>query len=133
MLFRSPSPAPPPAPRAFEPVVFWVGIVAGSLAALFGTAGIIDAMQSSPSGEWSGLGVLATFVVDGPIGLALIGVAFTQRVPRRRWGLLLLGLALLALPFLAAMALQHRRTQQRRETEERVQRRMREAVGKEAK
>ncbi|MFM8471675.1 MAG: hypothetical protein ACKODH_17215 [Limisphaerales bacterium] len=108
--------------------MFWIAVVVGTLAALFGTAGIYDASHSSASGEWSGLGVLAMFVVDVPAGLILAGTAFTQRLPRRRGGLVLFGVVLVALPFLGAYALQQHRVQQHRESEERIQRRTREVL-----
>ena len=106
--------------------MFWIAVAASVGAGLFGLAGLLDAAQSSPSGEWAGLGVLATLIVDVPVGLIVFGVAFTQRRKSRRAILLLVGLALIVLPFLVAMTLQHRRTRQRRETEERIMRRTRE-------
>ena len=126
-------PVPPPAPRPFEPIVFWIAVVVGGLAALFGAAGIYDAAQSSGSGEWSGLGVLATMAVDIPTGLVVLGLAFTQRRRQRRLGLVVGGIILIALPFLAANALHQHRAQQRREAEERVLRRTREVLDEQPK
>lgn len=126
-------PPPAPVPRPFEPVVFWIAVVTGSLAGLFGAAGIYDASHSSPSGEWSGLGVLAAFVVDVPVCLVLLGVAFTQRVRTRRVRLVVFGLVLVAMPFLAAFGLQQHRLKQRREIDERLKQHTRELLDEQKK
>ncbi len=129
-----PATASPPKPeRKFEPVLFWICVGISSGAGLLGVAGVWDAMHNSPSGEWAGLGVLFTAVVDWPTGLLVAGLAFTQRRPRRRTLLVLIGLVLLSLPFLTATALQHRRTRQRRETEEQVMKRTREVLDEKQK
>lgn len=125
--------APAKSERKFELVLFWFCIGISTGAGLLGVAGIWDASHTSPSGEWAGLGVLFTAIVDWPTGLLAVGLAFTQRRRGRRALLLLIGLVLVSLPFLTAVALQHRRTRQRRETEERVLQRSREVIEEQKK
>ena len=123
---------PAAAPRPFEPVVFWIAVIAATLAAFFGVVCLYDATQSTSSGERSSLGHLATMIVEIPAGLFVFVLAFTQR-RLRRVALVVFGLLLLALPFQIGSELQQQRVKQRRETEEIVLRRTRDVLDEKPK
>jgi hypothetical protein len=91
--------------------IFMLFVAAGGV--LLGMANIYDVLHSSGSGEWSGLGMLFTFVVDIPVALLTAGTAFIQRVRRRRWILVIASVVVLVMPFLGEAARQVRVRQDR--------------------
>ncbi|HYM59751.1 MAG TPA: hypothetical protein VEZ11_02535 [Thermoanaerobaculia bacterium] len=93
-------------------------LIAAAGGVLLGIANIYDVLHGSGSGEWSGLGMLFTFVVDIPIALLAAGAAFFQRVRRRRWTLVIAFAVVIVMPFLGEVARQIRV----RQDQERVKR-----------
>ena len=80
-------------------------LLLGCAAVLFGTAAVYSVLYPGPSGEWIGLAIFATAVVNVPIGLVGLGVGlFVRRGHARLRGLCVaVSLVVLSLPILAIM------------------------------
>ena len=97
-----------PTRRALEILGMIGGGCAAAAGILFACAALYDASHSSPSGEWAGLGLLFTYVIEWLVAIVTAAAAITQLKPKRRIFFAAITVVLLLVPF-AANYLHYRR------------------------
>ena len=82
-----------------------ITLILGAAAVLFGGAAVYTIAHPGPSGEWTGVAVGLAYVVNLPIGLAVLAVGlFVKRgIAGLRGICIALSVVVLALPALASL------------------------------
>jgi hypothetical protein len=82
-----------------------VALILASAAVLWGIAAAYSVAFPGPSGEWAGVAVYASYLVNVPIGLLtlIIGWAVRQGSARLRRACIVVSLVVLSFPILASL------------------------------